>query len=180
MALRMADLAVELGAPFLRVFGGPLPSGETNASMIAQTAEVLHTIGSYCVERKLTVLLETHDAWSSSTEVCTLIDAAASPAVKVLWDIHHTYRAGEAPALTVAQLGSAIAFVHVKNGRPSANKLDAWELCLLAEGVVPLHEAFSALKRNGYDGDLSLEWEKKWHPEIVELAESLSQIFLKI
>lgn len=178
MARRMADIAVELGTPFLRVFGGPLPNGETNVSMMAPTAEVLHTIGSYCVERKLTVLLETHDAWSFSTDVRTLLDAAASPAVKALWDIHHTYRAGEAPALTVAQLGSDIAFVHVKNGRPRANQPDAWELCLLAEGVVPLHEAFSALKRNGYNGDLSLEWEKKWHPEIVEPDIALPQAAL--
>jgi sugar phosphate isomerase/epimerase len=167
-AQRMADMAVELGAPFLRLFGGPLPPGETHASMLAPTADVLHTIGAYCAERSITAVLETHDAWSSSAVVKLLINMAASPAVKVLWDIHHTYRTGEPPLQSVTQLGAAVAYVHVKDGRPSAGAPGGWELCLLDEGVVPLREAFSALKRGGYNDYLSLEWEKKWHPELAE------------
>jgi sugar phosphate isomerase/epimerase len=165
---RMADMAVELGAPFLRLFGGPLPRGETHSSMMAPTAEVLHTIGAYCAERNITAVLETHDAWSSSAVVTSLITMTASPAMKVLWDIHHTYRAGETPSQSVACLGAAIAYVHVKDGRPSIGAPGAWELCPLDEGIVPLREAFSSLKCSGYNEYLSLEWEKKWHPEIAE------------
>jgi sugar phosphate isomerase/epimerase len=167
-AQRMTDIAVELGAPFLRLFGGSLPTGETHASMLAPTADVLHAIGVYCVERGITAVLETHDAWSNSAVVKALIDMAASPAVKVLWDIHHTCRAGEVPVKSVTQLGAAIAYIHVKDGRPTAGAPGAWELCLPGEGIVPLREAFSALKRSGYSDYLSLEWEKKWHPEIAE------------
>ncbi len=167
-AKRMADMAVELGAPFLRLFGGPLPPGETNASMVAPTAEVLHAIGTSCAERAISAVLETHDAWSTSAVVKALIDAAASSSVKVLWDIHHTYRAGETPLQSITQLGSALAYVHVKDGRPSPAAKEEWELCLLDDGIVPLREACSALKRSGYDGYLSLEWEKKWHPELAE------------
>ena len=172
-ARRMIDLAAYLGAPFIRVFGGGLPEGTVRSSILEPTAEVLHNIGTYGAERNITVTLETHDAWSNSADVLALIQVAASPAVKVLWDIHHTYRTGEAPAQSVATLGSSIAFVHVKDGRPETP--EAWELCLLNEGVVPLREAFSALKQSSYDGYLSLEWEKKWHPEIAEPEIALPQ-----
>ena len=173
-AKRMIDLAAELVAPFVRVFGGPLPEGSTRSSILEPTAEVLRTIGIYGAERNVTVTLETHDAWSHSTDVLELLQAVASPTVKVLWDIHHTYRTGEAPTRSVASLGSTIAFAHVKDGRPAETPA-GWELCLLNEGVVPLREAFSALKQNGYDGYLCLEWEKKWHPEIAEPEIALPQ-----
>ena len=65
--------------------------------------------------------------------------------------------------------------MHVKDGRPIPNIPDTWELCLLNEGVVPLQEAYTALKHAGYDGYISLEWEKKWHPEIDEPEVALPQ-----
>ena len=174
-AQRMIDMAVELGTSLLRVFGGPLPDGTTRSMLLAPTAEVLHAICTYAAERDITVVLETHDAWSTSVDVLKLTQAAASPAARVLWDIHHTFRAGEAPAQSVALLGSAIAHVHVKDGRPNGSSPGTWELCLLNEGTVPLREACSALRHSGYDGYLSLEWEKKWHPEIAEPEIALPQ-----
>ena len=42
----------------------------------------------------------------------------------------------EAPAQSVTMLGSAIAHVHVKEGRPSGRSPGTWELCLLNEGTV--------------------------------------------
>jgi sugar phosphate isomerase/epimerase len=170
---RMIDMADELGAPLLRVFGGPLPRGTTRSLLLAPTAEVLHTICTYAAERNITVVLETHDAWSTSADVLQLLQAAASPSARVLWDIHHTYRAGEVPAQSVALLGTAL--VHVKDGRPRSNSPETWELCLLNEGTVPLREACSALRHSGYDGYLSLEWEKQWHPEIPEPETALLQ-----
>ncbi|HCI79882.1 MAG TPA: hypothetical protein DHW02_09335 [Ktedonobacter sp.] len=172
---RMIDIAAYLGATCVRVFGGSLPDGATHASIIAPTAEVLDSIGTYAATHNIIVMLETHDAWSDSANVMALIRATASPAVNVLWDIHHTYRSGETPAQSVSTLGSSIAYVHVKDGRPLPDIPDAWELCLLDEGVVPLQEAYTALKQNGYDGYISLEWEKKWHPEIDEPEIALPQ-----
>jgi sugar phosphate isomerase/epimerase len=172
---RMIDLAAELGAPFLRVFGGALPEGATRADILGPTAEVLHTLGTYAGERNIIVALETHDAWTSSEDVMELIQAVALPAVKVLWDAHHTYRAGEAPARTLALLGDALAYVHLKDSRSANGEPGVWNYCLPGEGGVPLREICALLKRGSYDGYLSLEWEKKWHPEIAEPEVALPQ-----
>jgi sugar phosphate isomerase/epimerase len=40
-------------------------------------------------------------------------------------------------------------------------------------GDVPLVEMIGLLKAGGYDGYLTLEWEKKWHPEIADPAQAL-------
>jgi len=171
----MIDMAAELGAPLVRVFGGPPPDGTTHAMLLAPTAEILHAICTYAAGHHITVALETHDAWSTSADALKLIQSAASPSAKVLWDIHHTFRAGEAPTQSVALLGSAIAHVHVKDDHPRSSEPGTWDLCLLSEGNVPLREAYSALRRSGYDGYLSLEWEKQWHPEMAEPEIALPQ-----
>jgi sugar phosphate isomerase/epimerase len=172
---RMIDIASELTAPYIRVFGGPLPEGATHISMLAPTAEVLHALGSYGSTLGVTVLLETHDTWTGSSDVQAVIHATNLPTVKVLWDAHHTYRAGETPAQSLTLLGDLIAYVHIKDSLPIEGKPDAWAYNLLNEGNVPLQEICSALKHAGYDGYLSLEWEKKWHPEIAEPEIALPQ-----
>ncbi|HEY0754538.1 MAG TPA: sugar phosphate isomerase/epimerase [Ktedonobacteraceae bacterium] len=170
---RMLDLAAEIGAPFLRVFGGKLPAGTTRASILAPAAEVLHTLSSYAGQRGVTVLLETHDAWTNSEAVLALLQAVALPTCKVLWDSHHTYRSGEMPAQTIASLGDALAYVHIKDSR--LNGPDAWTYVLAGAGDVPLGAICATLKEHGYAGYLTLEWEKKWHPEIAEPEIALPQ-----
>lgn len=168
MGQRMIDMAAEIGAPFLRVFGGALPTHTTRANILGPTAEVLRTLGTYADKRDVTIVLETHDAWSKSTDVLELIQAVALPTVKVLWDTHHTYRSGEEPAQTLELLGNAAAYIHLKDSYASREKPGEWTYCLINEGDVPLRTICAQLKHSGYDGYLSLEWEKKWHPEIAE------------
>jgi hypothetical protein len=45
---------------------------------------------------------------------------------------------------------------------------DGWQLVLLGEGDIPVLDGLRHLQESGYDGCISVEWEKKWHPEIAE------------
>ncbi len=38
----------------------------------------------------------------------------------------------------------------------------------LVEGEAPVSEALTALRKGGFKGYYSFEWEKMWHPEIQE------------
>jgi sugar phosphate isomerase/epimerase len=172
---RMLDLAAEIGAPFLRVFGGALPENTTRAALLAPTAEVMHALGSYGTERGVTVLIETHDAWTNSQDVLDLLQVSKGTGCKVLWDSHHTFRFGETAAQTCKLLNDTIAYVHIKDSRLNPVDPTDWKYCLLGEGDVPLSEILDALHALGYDGYLSLEWEKKWHPEIAEPEIALPQ-----
>lgn len=170
---RMLDLAAEIGAPFLRVFGGALPEHIARAALLEPSAEVLHTLANYGSQIGVTVLLETHDAWTRSEDVLALWRAVALPAFKVLWDTHHTYRFGEAPARTLAILGEAIAYAHIKDSRLTGP--DTWTYCLAGAGDIPLREIVDVLGQSNFIAYLSLEWEKKWHPEIEEPEIALPQ-----
>jgi fatty-acyl-CoA synthase len=63
------------------------------------------------------------------------------------------------------QLSGRVINVHLKDARRTA---DGWQLVLLGEGDIPVEEGLRSLHAMGYDGYISVEWEKKWHPEIAE------------
>ena len=53
----------------------------------------------------------------------------------------------------------------MKDGRRTA---DGWQLLLLGEGQIPVKDTLRLLKERGYADFISVEWEKKWHPELAE------------
>jgi fatty-acyl-CoA synthase len=109
--------------------------------------------------------VETHDEFASSTTVPRALALAPSPAVGAIWDMYHTARMGEPPAQAMQAIGERVINVHLKDGRRTA---DGWQLLLLGEGEIPVKDALRLLSERGYDDFISVEWEKKWHPEIPE------------
>jgi sugar phosphate isomerase/epimerase len=165
----MVDLAVALGAPAVRVFGGPLPDGVSLSEALGPAAEVLRTIAQYAVQRDIHVLLETHDpAWSHSANALALVQAAGEPSVGILYDVLHPCRMGEAVEHTTSTLGRHVQLVHLKDEQRPADGSPTWPLCALGEGDVPLGTVLASLQANGYAGWYTFEWEKRWHPELAE------------
>jgi sugar phosphate isomerase/epimerase len=115
-----------------------------------------------------------------------VMQQVAHPAVGVLWDTHHPWRFyGEALEATLANLRPWVRHTHWKDSvtRPSAGlsaEMQAAEerasrlmsghrpadYVLFGGGEFPGPECMRQLKRIGYDGWYSLEWEKAWHPQI--------------
>jgi sugar phosphate isomerase/epimerase len=165
----MVNLAVDLGAPAMRVFGGPLPDGLSVSEALAPAAEVLSGIARYAAAHGIQVLLETHDpAWSHSANAVALAAAAGVPTVGILYDVLHPCRVGEMVEQTLSTLGQHVALVHVKDGHRPPGGSEVWPLCALGEGDVPLGEILATLHAQGYDGWYTFEWEKRWHPELAE------------
>lgn len=163
--LAMLDLAAEWSAPLIRVFAGP-PAGTSEADAIAGARACLAPLAERAAELGVCVLLETHDAFCSSAAVAQTLDGMPAEGAGVLWDLLHPYRIGEPPADTLARIGGRLRHVHIKDGRAPAGGGSDWQLTLLGEGSVPTQDMLAMLRRAGYDGWLSVEWEKKWHPEL--------------
>ena len=170
------QLAAEWGSPLIRVFGGERPPDRSGDQVLDDMARLLAEVAPDAEQLGVGIALETHDTFSSAQEVARLLARVESPAVGGLWDILHTYRVGEAPAVVTRSLGERLLHVHVKDGRrPADGAGAAWDLVLLGEGDVPTAETLGALREHGYLGWLCVEWEKKWHPEIAEPEVALPQ-----
>lgn len=170
---RYLALANDLHTPMVRTFGGHVAEGQTMAQTIAWVAEALAQVAPEAERRGVTVLLETHDAFCRGAEVAPVLAQVDSPFVQAVWDVHHPYRMGESIGETWQLIGSYVKHVHLKDAR---RKPDGdWQLVLMGEGEVPNRAIIELLAANGYDGYLSVEWEKKWHPEIEEPEVALPQ-----
>ena len=168
---RMLELTNEWESPFIRVYGGQLSEDpETRRKQMESAASVLE--GAIPVAERLGVvmLIETHDGFSASSVTAELLAKVPSKRFGAIWDSLHPHRMGETPADVYENIGDRTLHVHIKDGRRSAAHKGGWQLVPLGEGEVPVQEVINRLVAGGYEGYLTVEWEKYWHPEI-EAAE---------
>jgi fatty-acyl-CoA synthase len=170
--LAWIEVAHELG-----VFGGAPPDAAAVDDEVANgwVAQALAAAAPQAEQAGVTVALETHDAFSSARRVSVVLDAVNSSRIGAVWDSHHPYEMGESAEQVIAFLGARLAHVHVKDARRAAPGSSDWELVPIGEGEIPIRAQLDALRASGYDGYVSVEWEKKWHPELAEPEVALPQ-----
>ncbi len=173
---RFLELANEWESPLVRVFGGALPEeSHARRARIEAAAKVLENAAPIAEQLGVAVGLETHDDFSASKVVGEVLSIVDSPAVGAVWDSHHPYRMGEEPAEVYKQLSPRILLAQVKDAERSNTKKEGWQLVLLGKGEVPVRQMLDLLDAGGYQGWVSVEWEKRWHPEIEEPDIALPQ-----
>lgn len=169
-ARRFVDLAASLEAPYIRVFGSSRDSEEPTSpteDLKARVAAGLRELGDYAGPRKVGVLIESHDDFTSAATLGDVLRGAGSTHVGLLWDAYHTFDSSkEEPERTVARLGEWIRHTHLKDGI-SANGQER-KYVLTGRGDVPILRQIQALRAAGYKGVYCFEWEKLWYPELEE------------
>ncbi len=165
---RYIALAHELGCDTVRVFGGGFDEEKTaEADARAEIVSGLKALAPAAEEAGVTVALETHDNWTATEKLRRILEETGSPAVAALWDVNHPFRSsGEAPETTWANIGPWVRYVHVKDS--VAGEGGRFTYKLQGEGTLPMREFVGVLARGGYDGWLTLEWERTWRPELPE------------
>jgi len=170
------ELASDWECPLVRVFGGSLSDeAEARRGQMANAARVLEASIPLASRLGVAIGVETHDSFSAASTVAELLAAVDSPWAGAVWDSHHPHRMGESPADVYQALGQRILLAQVKDARRAAGSADDWQLTLLGEGEVPVREMLGLLIAGGYQGWISVEWEKRWHPEIEEPDVALPQ-----
>jgi len=167
------QLASAWESPVVRVFGGDWGEGRGREQAIAQARDVLGRAATVAEPLGVSVALETHDRFSSAALVAEVLEGLPAAAA-ALWDIGHPHRIGDGPERVLQLLSGRLAHVHLKDCRRQA-AAGGWELTLLGEGEVPARACVDALRQAGYSGWLSVEWEKRWHPELAEPEVALPQ-----
>ena len=106
------DLACELGARFVRIFGDLLnPPGSPAAKpadelsdaelaehpTVARIAEALNQLGEYAETIGIQILLETHGDFCRTPAIVAVMQRTESSAVGALWDSHNAWRFHQEP-----------------------------------------------------------------------------------
>lgn len=163
-AIAYIDLAAQLDVPYVRVMATDEP--QFTQGDFALAAGLYRQLCAYGAQKNVTPLMETNGMLSDSALMRDFLADAGHENSGVLWDIHHTVRyAEEAPVVTVAALGDVIRHVHVKDSAVSGGKM---QYTLLGYGTIALEDSVKLLKAIGYGGFVSLEWVKRWNPDLQE------------
>ena len=164
------NLAGDIGAIRIRVFGGAIPKGITQETAIELVAESMQTIADHAAERGVIVCMETHDSWCNPRHLAEAIKRVNHPAIAVNWDIMHPVRVGKVTMEEAFQvLKPWIKHVHFHDGAPD-NKLVHVPI---GGGYVDHRRAVKLLKTSEYDGFLSGEW-INWESYEAHLPRELS------
>jgi sugar phosphate isomerase/epimerase len=162
---RFIDLAEALGAPNVRVFGNKFENGGRD-EVITRVAAGMHEMAEHAGPRGVTVIIESHGDFVDSPTLKEVLTRADSEHVGLLWDAHHTFVDGhEQPSRTVAELGKWIRHTHLKDSVQDGKER---KYVLPGRGDVPMKAQVDALRRIDYRGYYCFEWEKVWHPDLLE------------
>ena len=166
-----AEVGEALGAKWLRVFGG----GAWGEPLTAEAAAIARAHRAWWTRLRaargwtIDLILEVHDAFSGSPQVLELFTQTGDP-MPLLWDTHHTWKiAGETAAHSWSQLGAHVRHVHVKDSVAQAWDKLPYTYVAPGCGEFPLSATLDLLAEAGFEGVVSLEWEKQWHPSLAPL-----------
>ena len=179
---RAVDVAVDLGAPGLRVYGGKeVPEAEWQPHFERLVAG-LRIGGEMARPAGLNLAVENHQTTMtvSARRTMEVVRTVSLPNVGVLYDqanLSHMHQEEFAEALGLQR--GHIVHVHVKDfvKKPGRERSTSDTVAFMpsegrsiitkvvGEGIVPWARIIPALKATGYDGWLSLELEKRWYPD---------------
>ncbi|WP_161606246.1 sugar phosphate isomerase/epimerase family protein [Microlunatus speluncae] len=167
------ELAADLGCPMIKSFGGAFPDDHPAEAVIDHVAAAANRLADHGRRTGVRLVIETHDGFCLGRTLAAVLDQVPDDGwVNALWDVHHPYRMGEAVADTDALVGDRVRHVHVKDAVRAG---DGWSFVRLGEGELPVESMIKLLAARGYDGYVSVDWEKMWHPEIEDPETVLPQ-----
>mgnify|MGYP000939257070 CR=1 FL=1 len=179
---RVIDMADMLGAPSVRVYGGRFVDGETDEDGGKRSALIrsMRFCGDHAARRGVVLSLENHFGTMTTTakETAGIVNRIDHPAVGILYDQANLafFPAEEYPEAIELQK-EKIFYVHCKDlvyrgGAPqkpafsNVSHIDEDERTVHSripgEGILDWPGILRGLKGIGYDGWLSLEYERRW------------------
>ena len=170
-AYRYLELAAALESPMIRLFGGA-PAGEDWETTVKRSTGRLAALAEHGRSVGVRIALETHDSFAAGRAVAAVLSSVPDDYAGVLWDTLNPFQAGETAEQTLVLIGDRLIHMHIKDGGVAP---DPHECRLLGEGRVPMQSILKTIAGHGYDGWLSVEWEKKWQPQIAGPEVALPQ-----
>lgn len=172
-----------LGAKYIRIYGGNLVAGDTEKleERWAKLVESLRYLGDKAAEKGVTLVVENHfnTMAVSANQSAKLMEDVNHPAVRILYDQANLAFTGNEDYVQAIQTQQQyVAYMHVKDlvfkegvaftssdvAHPKEEERNVYTR-IVGEGVLPWPEILRAVKEQGYDGWLSLEYERRWHPD---------------
>jgi len=165
------DLAGDVGAPRIRVFGGGIPKGVSRKAATDLLVESMQTVADHAEEREVIICMETHDDWCNPKHLAKVMRRVNHPAIAVNWDIMHPVHTGKVTMDEAFQaLKPWIRHIHFHDGATVDGK---YVMVPIGKGDIDHRRAVELLQANGYEDFMSGEW-IGWEPYETHLPRELA------
>lgn len=181
---RVIEYAGVLGAKYIRIYAGNYaqtdtdPDGKKRACLV----DSMRRLGEEAQRAGVTLVMENHfnTMTVSAADSISVAQEINHPAVGILYDQANLTFTGNEPWERALELQfTEIRYTHVKDlvFRGENTKFTSSDVShpkeeernvttkIVGEGVIPWPAILQALKDRGYEGWLSLEYERRWHPQ---------------
>ncbi|MGP1271876.1 MAG: sugar phosphate isomerase/epimerase family protein [Phycisphaerales bacterium] len=154
-AKRAIDLAAQIEAPLVRVFGFRAHGRERLSATMKRIVWRLRLVCDHARHTGVRVVVENGGAFETAEPLAELIGLVGSPLLGASYDGAVGHVAGEDPVAAIATLGDRLWLARIKDlrdGRPVA----------LGEGDREAAPFVRALAAAGYGGTLVYDWDAAW------------------
>lgn len=174
------------GAKVIRIYGGNIAPGEENDRWNEKHAKLvasMRELGDVAAKKGVTLVIENHfnTMTMSARQTADTIREINHPNVKILYDqANLTFTGCESWQEAVRIQKDLVGHMHVKdlvfkgqnrafvgNDDVSHPDEDSRNVVtrIVGEGIIEWPAILRQMKADGYDGWLSLEYERRWHPD---------------
>ena len=181
--LKVIDACKYLNSHYIRIYGGKLLAGDTKnlEARRERLIESMRYLGERAAENEVTLVVENHfnTMAVSAAESAKLIREINHPAVRILYDqANLTFTEKEDYEEAILIQHQYVDYIHVKDlvfkegiafsssdvFRPDQSERNV-RTRIVGEGVIPWPKILKMIKEKGFNGWLSLEYERRWHPD---------------
>jgi sugar phosphate isomerase/epimerase len=188
LLLRSIEIAHELGSPCVRTYAGRDTGGPGRAERLRRLVEAVHAPAEAASQAGVRLGFENHFNTLADSAKATVeaVRAVNHPAIGIVYDQGNlTMLGAEKHRETIRLQAPYLIHVHVKDLRFKDKPPDTPSAAVeslpaeakptvslpVGEGILPWPEIIAELKRTGYDGWLSIEYERRWYPDLLPPAE---------
>jgi sugar phosphate isomerase/epimerase len=152
------DLAADVGAPVVHILSGPQAAEGTRADGWRWFAEAVEQTSDHAGRGGVTLGIEAiaGHLFHSVEDYHRLIADLPGIPIKVNFDPSHLEVQGQEPRRVVDELADRIVHVHMKDGK---GRYPDFSFPPLGQGMIAFTALVESLKRSGYAGALSVEYE---------------------
>lgn len=159
------ELCADIGVKHVRVFGNDIDRSVDEETAIRRVADGIRQLCDEAKGTDVRVLLEVHGDFNTKERILRAYDLVNRDNFGILWDVEHSDETDRGDFMPFYEAVRPLIYhVHLKDHVRLPE--GGFRLCETGEGDIPLKQMMNQMLADGYQGFFSLEWEKKWHPEL--------------
>ena len=160
--LRCIQIAKVLDCPMIRVFSGKIETDE-QLELLAQALTAVVEQDNSTIKMGLQVHKNNGISVAQGLAVCRLVE---SDRVGLILSPDQSYLAQEQWEQRIPEVAKHTFQIYV------ADLDEQGEFCMIGEGIIDYAAILDKLIQNGFDGYITLKWEKCWIPKLPEYTEA--------